>query len=95
MGEETAEEKKVLKDLEEAGWTICSKFTCEDCPIELNCPFEQLITLEEAHKWLKDKGYVVLYGPGGMWGVFTRGNTGYSNKLRMVDDRDFPEMPKF
>ena len=36
------EDEKTVKVLDEAGWTICSKFNCEECPIELNCPFDQL-----------------------------------------------------
>ena len=85
------EDAKTIKALDEEGWTICGKFTCEDCSIEPDCPFEFLL-VEEAQRRLEDNGYVVLYGPGGMWGVFQRtGKNLMGNKLHVLRDEELPD----
>jgi len=89
-------EPELEKELLENNWTICSKFTCPKCPIELNCPFDQLIDADHEGDLIR-RGFIVLQGPGGMWGVFkkqeiTWGPPDHDDpkfKLRMLNDDEW------
>ena len=88
-------DKLILKELEENGWYLCSKLNCKECSIELNCPFDNLITLQEAHDVLNEAGYLVLQGIPGMWGVFRKEDAHWYGedkplyKLRIVPEKEW------